>query len=401
MDDNTISEELTRAASADSRELDRTCELVAAALIEQGVEPPFEIRSADFSADPYLICADRYWFRRFHHLPSVRTAAECARWLHTHITAEHRAAIEQKWALGYAFVTKDTVESRSELAEATEQIVSDDHAAGDTAFFATLYHAGKLRSNFSFDELHQFLESSLLAMAAGAHRQDPIFVALEAFAAFGSRTITTEHAITRLNLAWSSPARTRHVVDVAVNALSASAPFAAQGDMLRQHAQEAVDLYPDSDIFHFRLATGEHMCGEHDAALASIDTALRLLPAIGNRGSHKLLQEQYIAKRDAIQEGRLRAIWAADQQRRWEHQETANTELRATLQSSAIRAVELVTIFTAAIAFAVGSIQVTLNGTLALHDRIWLVATLGIGLIIFALLIIGGTWFITRTRHHK
>lgn len=71
------------------------------------------------------------------------------------------------------------------------------------------------------------------------------------------------------------------------------------------------------------------------------------------------------------------------------------------MQSSAIRAVELVAIFTAAIAFAVGSLQITLNGTLALRDRIWLLVLLGAGLALFALLIIGGTWLITRTHRHR
>jgi hypothetical protein len=36
------------------------------------------------------------------------------------------------------------------------------------------------------------------------------------------------------------------------------------------------------------------------------------------------------------------------------------------MQSSTIRAVELIAIFTAAIAFTVGSLQITLNGELAL-----------------------------------
>jgi hypothetical protein len=401
MDDNTISRELNQAAAGDSRELDRVCQRVADMLFDEGMEPQFTVNSADFAADPYLICADLYWFRRFKDIPSVRTAVECARWLVTHVSPEHRTAVEQKWSLGYAFVTKDSVESRTELAEATEYIVSHDDMHGDLAFFATLYHAGKLRSNFSFDELHQFLESSLLAMAAGAHGKDPIFVALQAFGAFGSRAITAEHAKALLHLAWSSPDRSRHVTDVCVNALSAAAPFDDQGELLLSHAQQAVNAHPADHIFHFRLATGQHMCGAHDHALDSIDTALRLLPAMGIRGSHKLLQEQYLAKRDAIQEGRLRAIWTTQQQERWHDQETANVELQHTMQTSAVRAVELVAIFTAAIAFAVGSLQVTLSGTLSLHDRLWLMVTLGTSLLLFALLIITGTWYITRIRRPR
>lgn len=77
MDNASISAELGRAAASDSRELDRICEQVAAALINKGVEPSFDIRSADFTADPYLICVDRYWRLRFLDRPTIATAGEC------------------------------------------------------------------------------------------------------------------------------------------------------------------------------------------------------------------------------------------------------------------------------------------------------------------------------------
>jgi hypothetical protein len=70
------------------------------------------------------------------------------------------------------------------------------------------------------------------------------------------------------------------------------------------------------------------------------------------------------------------------------------------LASSAVRATELVAIFTATIAFAVGSLQITLNGTLSLAGRVVLMAALGIGLIMFAFLIVGEAWFITRPPEH-
>lgn len=401
MDDTAIAARLHRAATADSRELDRVCERVAEELIAAGVEPPFDVTSSDFAADPFLICADRYWRLRFLQQPSVSTAAECAVWLARHVETEHYVEVSQKWALGYAFITRDTMESWTELSEATATIVGRDDSACDIAYFATLYHAGKLRSNFWFDELHQFLESALLTLAAGPHRSDPLFIALRAFAALGSRTITAEHATHLLQEAWTSPARTRHVIDICLNGLSAAAPFDAQGELLQHHAEEAVTAYPKDHIFRFRLATGEYMRGRYDTALASIDYALRLLPAIGSRGSHKLLQEQYLAKRDLIQEGILRAKRDAEQQRRWEQQTLANEALDHTMQSSTVRAVELVAIFTAAIAFATGSLQITLAGTMPLHDRLWLLAVFGIGLAGFALLIVGGTWYITRARRQR
>lgn len=401
MDAASVRQRLQSATSSDSRQLDRVCEDVATALMETDVEPPFTVSTSNFATDPYLICADRYWRLRFLDQPNVRTAAACAVWLNTHVHRDHLTEVREKWSLGYAFITKDNVESRHELSEAIEQIVTADGTDGSIAYFATLYHAGKLRSNFSFDELRQFLESSLLALAANAHRDDPLFFALRAFAAFGSRSITSEHAVELLDQAWNSPQRTRHVVDICLNGIQAAAPFERHGQLLRDRSAEAVRDYRKDHMFHFRLASGQHMCHEHDEALDTIDTALRLLPATGNRGSHKLLQEQFLAKRDAIQEGRISAQRDAEHQHRWHEQETANQAIRHDLRTHTFKGVELVTIFTAAIAFFIGSLQVTLSGSLPLSDRVWLIGELGAGLIIFAALIIGGTWLINRDRHHR
>ncbi|SBW21607.1 hypothetical protein FDG2_2057 [Candidatus Protofrankia californiensis] len=398
MDIAEITAVLRQASTVDSRERDRVCEAAAAVLIDAGVEPPFDVPTSDFAADPWLICADRYWRRRFLDAPAVEVAARCARWLADHAHTDHVTDIAEKWSLGYAFITKDTVESREDLTVATGRIIEQFQGSADICYFATVYHAGKLRANFWFDELHQFLESSLLAVAAGPHRADPLFVALRAFAGFGSRALTAEYASELLDQAWTASSRSRGVIDVCLNALWAASPFDAQGEQLRQHATEAVTEYPGDHLFRFRLATGQRMCESYDEALDSIDAALRLLPAIGSRVSHKLLQEQYMRERDMIQEGRQRARVAADQQRRWQQQDEANHELQHTLQTSAIRAVELVAVFTAAIAFAVGSLQVTLTGTLGLGDRIVLLAALGGGLLLFALLIIAGTWIITGRR---
>ncbi|MFI8511294.1 hypothetical protein ACIGHB_09170 [Streptomyces sp. NPDC085460] len=217
MDSGAYAARLDAVVSSDSRELDRVCEEVAETLRRDDVEPPFDVNSADFATDPYLICADRYWRLRFLERPTILTAAACAAWLGTRVAREARTEVLEKWALGYAFITKDNVESPLELSRATEEIVSRDAPAGDVAYFATLYHAGKLRSDFHFDELHQFLDASLLALAAGAHRQSALFIALRSFAAFGSPAITAEHATGLLDQAWRSADRTRHVVDICLN----------------------------------------------------------------------------------------------------------------------------------------------------------------------------------------
>jgi hypothetical protein len=404
MDDASIVATLRQAAGSDSRELDRTCESVAAHLVGAGTEPVFEVRTADFEGDPFLICADRYWRLRFLAVPSVPTAAECARWLDEHVAAVARAEVEQKWSLGYAFITRDNVESRHELDEATGQLIERYEGAVDAAFFAALYHAGKLRSNYWFDELYQFLESAPLAVAVGRRRDEPVFVALRCVAAFGSRAITFERATELLEEAWTAPNRTRNVVDLCVQGIWASPPFHGQGELLRTRALEAVAEYPRDAVLRFRLAKGERLCGQHEAALDTIDTALRLLPAIGTRGSHKTLQDQFLYERDLILEDQRRTQRYAEMEQRyaemrhrWEAQEASMAELRQTMRSATVRAVELVAVFTAAIAFSVGALQVSLSGQMPLGDRAWLIAALGAGLAIFALLVVGGTWLITGT----
>ncbi|MFF5715830.1 hypothetical protein [Streptomyces buecherae] len=402
MDGAYVVARLDGVVSADPRERDRVCVEVAAALLADDTEPPFDIGSADFAADPFLICADRYWWQRFLRRPSVRTAAACARWLAAHVPQEHWAVVGQRWALGNAFVTRDDVEDLSDLVGAAlaDVIGSDQHAA-DTAFFVALYHAGKLRANFWHDALLGFLESSALAQAAGPHRARPVYVALRAFGALGSRAITAEHAVGLLDQAWGHADRSRQVVDVCLNGLAVAPPFDGQGELLRDRAAEAVRAYPEDHMFHFRLAQGQHMCAAHEAALASVDMALRLLPAAGVRVSHSLLQEQYMTKRDAIQEAWLRARQDDRQRRRWERQEEANAELARTVRASSVRSIELLAVFTAAIAFAVGSLQVTLTGSLSLGDRLWLLVGQGAVLAAFALLVVGGTWWINRRAHHE
>ncbi|QWF82495.1 hypothetical protein [Amycolatopsis sp. CA-230715] len=395
--EEAIFAELVRAA-AGSRELDRLCERHAQRLLDNGTEPDFAISSADFVGDGALICADRYWRLRFLDHPTISTAGLCAEWIERNVATKFRPTITEKWALGYAFITRDTVESETEVESATHEVVKA--RTPEIAHFAALYHAGKFRANFNCDELGEFLTSSPL-VAAGKLRTDPLFLALESFAAFGRHSITSEHAVQLLEEAWQSPDRTRAVIDICLNGLWWSRPFDRQGELVHTYAREAIDKYPKDNIFYYRLAAGQRMCENYDEALRSIDTALELLPATGNRGSHQQLQEQYLTERNSVRLEAQRTRWMAEQKALIADLKADNTALRETVQSAPVRMVEVVAVFTAAIAFAVGSLQVTLNGTLPKGDRVVLIATLGAGLLLFALLIIGSTWFITRVRRRK
>ncbi|MGW0819204.1 hypothetical protein ACWD00_39420 [Streptomyces viridiviolaceus] len=387
---------LAAAVGADAADLGRIAEEAALRLHRSGQEPDFEVRSADFATDPFFVCADRYWRQRFADRPSSDTALACARWIAAHTAAGCRSAVREQWALGNGFINRSHLETREQLDEAARGMAEVPGAA-DLALTMLLYHAGKLRANFAFDDLNAVLTTSALAAAAGPHRDEPVVLALRSFAAFGSRVLTAEHARELLDRAWTAPHRSRHVVDVCLNGLAFSVPFDGQGDLLRRLAQEAVDSHPDDHMFRFRLATAHHLCADHDEALAHVDAALAMLARQGTF-SRELLLEQYLVKRDAVQEARLRAAREAEHEARWRRQDAANADLEQAMHRSSVRAVELVAVFTSAIAFAVGSLQITLSGTLKLRERLWLLTALGAGLAVFALLIIGGTWLITRRR---
>ncbi|MDC7341293.1 hypothetical protein [Streptomyces lydicus] len=390
---------LAAAVGADAADIGRIAQEAALCLHEGGQEPDFEVRSADFVTDPFFVCADRYWRRRFAESPSSETALACARWIAVHTTPGCRSAVREQWTLGNGFINRSHLETREQLDEAARSIAGAPEAA-DLALTVLLYHAGKLRANFSFDDLNSVLTASALATAAGPHRDEPVVLALRSFAAFGSRAVTTEHARDLLDRAWSAPQRSRHVVDVCLNGLAFSVPFNGQGELLRQLAQEAVDTHPDDHMFRFRLATAHHLCADHDAALSHVDAAVAML-ARHRTFSNELILEQYLVKRDAIQEARLRAAREAEHEVRWRRQDAANAELERAMHRSSVRAVELVAVFTSAIAFAIGSLQVTLNGNLKLRERLWLLTGLGAGLAVFALIIVGGTWLITRRRSRR
>ncbi|SCE43455.1 hypothetical protein GA0115242_13721 [Streptomyces sp. SolWspMP-5a-2] len=396
MDTATVAARLEEARGVDPRARSLICDEVSAAFLASGTVPSFGVKGVDPVDDPYFLCADRYWRRRFQERPTARTAAACARWVFDHVRKEGRGAVTERWALGNGFLDRADTEPGERTAGMAEQAAAG--SGGErAALFVTLYQAGKLRANFRFDELHAFLTFSPAAAAVGSLRTEPVYLALQAFAAFGSRALTVDHARELLERAWSAKDRSRHTLEICLHAVAFAAPFDGQGELLRGHAEEAVRVCPDDHGFHARLAAGRHLCGRHDAALESIDTALSLLAA-APPADLAVLQDHYLTRREAIQEGRLRALRDTEQERRWAEQTSANARLERSLQRSSVRAVEVAAIFTAAIAFAVGSLQITLTGTLALSARLWLLTAQGVVLALFAALIVGGTWLITRER---
>ncbi|MBW1597260.1 hypothetical protein [Streptomyces sp. JJ38] len=294
-----IARRLSSAPRSDLRALDRVCEEVAAELIATGTTPDFVI-SSDFATDAFLICADRYWRRRFLAEPSLDTAVQCALWLAEHAEPEHRRMIEERWGLGFGFVTSDSVDTDTAVEAVTVQIEQRGEQAADVAYFACLYQAGKLRTNFAFRQLYRLLAYSRLAQAAAHRRTEPVLTALRSMAAFGDRTYTPDHALDLMREAWTHPSRGRAAVDVCLNGLANSRPFPGQGEVLVEHARQAIAEYPDDHGMHYWLAIGHQLSGNYEEAGTAIDDALHLLPAHGSRGSHGLLLEQYRQRRMAI-----------------------------------------------------------------------------------------------------
>ncbi|SBW28016.1 putative membrane protein [Candidatus Protofrankia californiensis] len=292
-------EALLTADRLPPRERDRTCERLAQTLIDSGTVPAWNV-PADGADRAVGVCADMYWRRRHLAVPSVTTARECAEWVWRQVHPAAREAVCERWALGYAFITRDTVDSASDLADTTAALVT----TADTPFlpyFCLLYHCGKLRANFTSYELLLVLDQSPLAVAAAAYTTAPVITALRAFAAF--LTGDDAAALGHLDTAWNHPARTRAAIDICLHGIWAARHSPRHGPLLRDRAAQAVATHPDDAVFHARLAAGLRLVGAHEAALDAIDRALRLLPARGARSSHNLLQDQLLRERELIVTG--------------------------------------------------------------------------------------------------
>lgn len=299
-----VSGRVAALAQVSATRRERGCQRLAQAMLERGWTPAWVLESADFGADPHVMCAERYWRGRLLAEPSTAVAVECALWIAGHALAAHRQEIAERWALEFGQLTSDSVESAGELAEGATGLIAVSAFGSDVAYFAVVYHGGKLRANLACDELERWMERSPLALACGPElRQRPVFLALCAFAAFGDRSTPRADAEELWQRAWSAPGRTRTAVEVCLGAYVLPFRFdgpAEQGALLAHRAAQAVEEYPEYPVFRFYFARGQRLAGQVDEALDSIDDALRLLPADGDRLMHSWWQEKFFRERDRI-----------------------------------------------------------------------------------------------------
>ncbi|ABW12069.1 conserved hypothetical protein [Parafrankia sp. EAN1pec] len=398
-DVSAIVAQLGEVTAADSQALEHICGTTAARLVEAGVEPPFELTTTDLAADPWLICAERYWGRRLRTHPGVETAALCARWLGTRtagLTPHQRAAISESWALSFAFATRDTVESHHDLTAAVDSIVRQFAGSSpEVCAFAAMYHASKLRTNYWFDELHLFLESSPLISVAGEQPHGALFTALRAFAAYGSRRRTVEYAASLFGEAWAASPRSQQVMDVLLHALSAAPPFPGQGEQLRACAEEAVAAYPDDHTFRFRLATGQRQCARYAEAVDSLDAALRLLSTA--RLWDSPFRQQYLRDREVSLDLMRDRACAAVRQQAAERSDEESRQLRGRVQdpNMLIRLVGLVAVLTVTfMVFAAGIAET--DPAASLRTRLGQEAALGVSLLLLTVIVTAAARFVGR-----
>jgi len=430
MDHAVVEGEIAALGGAGPARLSLETDRLARIYVEAGVEPQFQV-SSDFSS-PELICLDRYWNLRVRADPSVHTAASCAHWINAHVAAQDRRAVTEVLALGYGFITREHTESQETIDAAAQDLLPTLDADG--ALFVLLVHAGRLRGQLDGEELHRYLMSSPWAAAAG--KDDPLLIALQAFAAFAaSHKYKIAYARKLFDQAWNAwrtGRASRAAADIALNGLALAAPRAGDGDglgeLLVERAGEALQMHPDSHGFHARLAVGQEQRGDFDGARRSVDRALRLLPAMGWRNSFELLQQQYLLLRARIESATVTARWEREAAAHMMELHTEFERHKAAFEDSARELEDLVgrerekaagrgaarvrsaardgvttmwvagmLIVLAGVGISLAGTRLSLGGQMDLAARLWVMAGTGAALIVSAVVVVAAVWLLSGT----
>jgi hypothetical protein len=356
------------------------------------------VTTDDFESDARLVAVDRYWNLRISADPTVRRVADCAGWMAKHVDSSCRRSIAEKWGLGFGFVVREYPPQplREVEDEAAEWLSRLDDAG---RLLVCLFHAGRLRANWAGDELHLFLESSALAQAVGL--DDPLLVALRAFAAFTGSRYGRSYGVETFEAAWSAwrGGASRAVADVALNGLALAADRDRDlAGLVVERAREVLQRCPDVHGFHARLASGLRLQGEFVEAREHVDRALALLPAHGWRTSHALLQTQYLALRDGIDHAAVAAEHFSAHERLLTEQTEAVTALVRGTRARATAGLALaVAVALTVLPLSTLGVRLASTGDLDLGSRLWLMGGLGAALAAAAAAVVGGVWLVTRT----
>jgi hypothetical protein len=172
--------------------------------------------------------------------------------------------------------------------------------------------------------------------------------------------------------------------DILMHAVWLCYRLTRQGEVLEQFTADALSGRTPGAVTHFRRAAALRRLGAWDDAIAELDTALAQLTTASE--FTRTFSEQIIREREFIVQARS----VGDDIARHE------SAIGSMERDSLARSVQIVTLFTAVIAFASGSIGVAQSGTTLRHQLVIAMA-LGTGLAMFSLLVIGALRWMTTS----
>lgn len=250
------------------------------------------------------------------------------------------------------------------------------------------------RSRFAFDKL------GITAALANCSSEgsDPAIIRSFAFLVKVAEATTLTPTIQReVDEIWQQAKRegvSSAVADITLHAFWLAFQLEQQGEHLLALADRWLrSAIPETAILHFRRATALRLVGRYDEAIREAEIAMRMIT--GTSEFARTFGEQCLRERE-LSVAALSIRGAVEDGR--QEIERLRTELEEVERRSVTRSIEVVTLFTAAAAFAIGAINVV--GSTAGNPRGALIVLGGFGggLVAFAALIIASLIFL-NDRH--
>jgi len=323
------------------------------------------------------------WDRAGKEDATLQTIDRMAAWLTS--AGLFAAPVDQVWvhncANRFAWSTRG---STADLGRTLDAVTDSDR-------FRLYVLAERLRFTSKFDDLLLLLRASDLA-------EDPVLLALLGLGQVATGDLLNGLPNLETAIGYAKKIRSgleRSVQDICMHAIWLADAADNQAELLLEWSL----VVPDnpSSIVPFRRAKAYRILGQYDRALEEIQRAFDRLT--GNTEFARIFAEQILRERDLVHafqlmnraQGELEcAIRDAKEQALDEvhnSQASAEARLQELDRNSLVRTIEIVTLFTAAVSFAIGGISIAGGDGLDSDTRLSLLFALGGGLLTFALFI--------------
>ncbi|MBC8090816.1 MAG: hypothetical protein H7Y15_02530 [Pseudonocardia sp.] len=240
-----------------------------------------------------------------------------------------------------------------------------DSAPGSPAdLFVIALTLERLRFLFQFAQLATVVDGM-----AEDRRSEPFVQAMRAFALLGGRhPLHRDSGLAIVQRVWDSASDRRErlaIQDVCLHALWVAEHLPEQGrvllDYCRRAEQEALESGDEraGPVVLFRKAYALRELADYDSALIAIDTALGDLR--GDNEFVRTFSEQCIRERQLIIVGRDLTRLTTDLEETSGQISAAEHRIEAVVERNSIRSVEVLGLFSAAVAFAVGTSSIGAN----------------------------------------